>query len=343
MNAAPLRARSPIALAGPVRLVLALLAGLAGHIDAVAQEPATFKRIVVRVISRALDKSHPEVWSDTAWNCWDHVLGTDAPGWSDYRDGSLGRRVTGGAARELFVFYRPNARDAHLAIVSGAVTESGTKRTAYGIGAGDTPEEAEGRAVAHLRSRLPAWGASAAPHKVEERLRFGAGEARSDASSLKRRAVVHIAWKYVPEVGPSAQTELGFAVAYNADSRLAKELAGEWYSILPGYDYEELRERNLEELSRLGPYKEARAVSAELPLESVMSVVVVSARVPTAKGPVLQVFGAGIAPSKKEALEKALKNLAGRSWGWDRGKHGYREEYVREFGGGRLAAIGLRG
>lgn len=296
------------------------------------QEAATYKQIVITITSRALDKAHPDILSDTNYSVREQVFSTDAPDGSDFTDKSLGRRQPANAtvARESFVYFRPNRLAAHVAVVSGSVSEAGIKRTVYGVGVGDTGGDAEGKAVAHLRSRLPGWSAAASPHEVVHRAELAPRTAPPSADlKLKRKALVYIAWKYVPEVGPSAQTDIGYAVAYNEDIQAAGNPSAEVTNVFSEIDDDELRRRNRETLDKLGAYKDVRSVSAELPLSSGMEVVIISAQVPTAKGPVLQVYGAGIGKDYLEATGKALKNLAGKSWGWSEAKHGYKEEYRR--------------
>jgi hypothetical protein len=312
-------------------LVFALL--LACSVPSVAlrgQEAATYKQIVVTIVSRALDKARPEILSDTSHGIREQILLVAASDSSLNTDRSLGRKQAQGAtvARESFVYSRTNRVAAHVVVVSGSVMEAGIKRTAYGAGVGDSAADAEARAVAHLRSRLPGWSESASPRQRIEHMELPPRSAPASVEQkIKRRALVYIAWNYVPEVGPSAQTDLGYAVAFNEDSQVASARPDAGWNVYPEIDDDEMRQRNHAVLRKLGAYKDIRSVSADFPLGSGMAVVIISARVPTAKGPVLQVYGAGIANDYPEALGKALKHLAGRSWGWSQDKHGYKEEY----------------
>src|SRR5512137_2305000 len=103
-----LRANQPhLIVMKSLRLLLLLLCVLGAITTSVrAQAPARYKRIVISLISRPLDKQYPAVLSDASFRVNGIVLATDAtPSEGGYADHSIGRSLKFGTTYELFVYH----------------------------------------------------------------------------------------------------------------------------------------------------------------------------------------------------------------------------------------------
>lgn len=311
---------------------------------AAAVEPARYRMIVVTIVSRAADKDRSEPMSDTGYTITQRVLATDSVPPGGYDDHTAALSAPLGVRRERRVFIRANNREAHVAVVAGEAVGGGGKITRYGVGVAASPEAAQQAARADLAARFPTWAQSGtAPRPVGAR-KFAADEPLTNHETLKRRIGVTVAWRYVPAVSASAQTDLGYAWSMNRDQRFAATEANSVLHFLAELESTDLHAQNREELTRkIGPYQGVRTIDFEVPLARNLTLLIVSASIPTPQGPVLKIYGAGAGETIAEATAQARKYLAGHSWGWSEQKHGMKTEEVRVMVMPRdITAVGTR-